>query len=446
MRLSLAAPASIIVDAPGDYELPPTRLQAAAWYAAFAVYAGLVAIFSFPSHDRVWGTWAVGGYLAAALIAFRWRSHGRDAALLVSMAGALLGPMTWLATRAQPTPDVQVVSRAGVLLLRHGTPYLDPAQIVGQTDPLAYNPYLPFMTVFGLPKAFHLPGLLGDTRLWVTAVTLTLIVLAFRVAGRSEPFRLGVFALATPVAAFPIAVGITDPPVLAIFCLTLALLARPGSSRRIWLAAVVLGMACAMKATAWPALPVFAVMLAARDGARVAARFAGAVAGTAALLFVSFAPAIITKPAALIQNTVLFPLGLTRAKTPAVSPLPGHLLATTGPAGHTLAMLLLVASGVAVVASLVVRPPADSTAAAVRLAIALTLMFAFSPTTRFGYFTYPLGILGWIALCGWLPISGWAAAVRWHLKLGPPRRTGPGGGRAATAKLPAQIPPGSAGR
>ena len=38
-------------------------------------------------------------------------------------------------------------------------------------------------------------------------------------------------------------------------------------------------------------------------------------------------------PAALIQNTLAYPLGLTRVRTPAQSPLPGHLLATHGPGG-----------------------------------------------------------------------------------------------------------------
>ena len=37
-------------------------------------------------------------------------------------------------------------------------------------------------------------------------------------------------------------------------------------------------------------------------------------------------------------------------------------------------------------------------AAAWRLAIGLTLMFLLGPDVRFGYFIYPLGLLGWLAL------------------------------------------------
>ena len=48
---------------------------------------------------------------------------------------------------------------------------------------------------------------------------------------------------------------------------------------------------------------------------------------------------------------MLFPLGLTKHKTPAASPLPGHLLADTGLAGHWMAVGLLAAAGLAFAAS-----------------------------------------------------------------------------------------------
>jgi len=110
------------------------------------------------------------------------------------------------------------------------------------------------------------------------------------------------------------------------------------------------------------------------------------------------APGLLATPAALLQNTVLYPLGMTLHKTPAASPLPGHLLANTGPAGHLAAIGLLIAAALAVAASLVIQPPADVPAAARRLAIALALMFLLAPATRFGYFAYPVALLGWSAL------------------------------------------------
>jgi len=204
-----------------------------------------------------------------------------------------------------------------------------------------------------------------------------------------------VFFAASPVIAFPLAVGITDPPVIALMFLTLALIARPSGLVR---AAMALGVACAMKATAWPAVPVFAAAMASRHGARAAWRFVGVMILVAGLLAVALAPAALLDPYAFLQNTVLFPLGLSQHKTPAASPLPGHLLAMTGMAGHWAAVALLVAAGFGFAVSLIVRPPADARAAAWRLALGLTVMFTLAPATRWGYFVYPLGLVGWMVL------------------------------------------------
>jgi hypothetical protein len=197
------------------------------------------------------------------------------------------------------------------------------------------------------------------------------------------------------VIAFPLAVGITDPPVIALMFLTLALIARPSGVIR---AAVALGVACAMKATAWPAVPVLGSMLAARDAARTAWRFLGVTIVVTGILSVLTAPAALASPNSFLQNTVLFPLGLTRYKTPAASPLPGHLLAMTGMAGHWAAVGLLVAAGLAFAISLIIRPPADARAAAWRLAVGLAVMFTLAPATRWGYFVYPIALAGWLWL------------------------------------------------
>jgi hypothetical protein len=366
------------VPAPTERWVRPRR--PVIWYGAFAGYAGAVVVFSGPGNDRVWGIWAVVAYAVAALVAARWR----DAALVVGVAGGLVAPVVWLATRVPATPDVQVVARSASLLLHHGTPYLPAGQMLNSID---YNPYLPAMTLFGLPRAIGVPGLAGDARVWLCLVSLGLFTLAFRVTRRTDAVRCGLFAVASPVVAFPLALGITDPPVLGLVCLAVALL-----ERTVWPAAILVGVACAMKATAWPVLPVLVAMLAYRDGGRVAARFTAIAIGTAAVLVAPFAGS------ALVQNTVLFPLGLTSIKTPAASPLPGHLLAMLGPAGQAVAVGLLIAAGVAVAVSLVVRPPGDGRAAVARIALGLAMMFALSPATRFGYFAYPVGLVGWLVL------------------------------------------------
>ncbi len=230
------------------------------------------------------------------------------AALAVAVAGALVAPLVWLATREPITPDALVVGRSGVLLLHHGTPYLPAAQLA-HGGWLAYNPYLPVMAVFGLPKALGLPGLLADPRPWLAAATFLILLATFKISRitsigriRVTPLGLAALAICSPVLAFPLAEGITDPPVIALTCLALALLIRFGGDS--WRPAVVLGVVCAMKYTAWPALAVLIVMVMARDGGRAAVRFTATALGTAIGLTVALAPAGILHPAAIVANTV----------------------------------------------------------------------------------------------------------------------------------------------
>ena len=381
------------------------------WYAGFAVYAACVAVFSGPGLDHWWGTWAAAGYAVAATIAASYRTRaGQLAALAAAVAGALVAPLTWLATREPATPDVAVVARSGTLLLHHGSPYLPLAQLA-HGGWLAYNPYLPVMAVFGLPKALGLPGVLSDPRPWLAAVTFLLLFATFLITtkaratalragtGVGAALTLAALAIASPVMAFPLAMGTTDPPVIALTCLALAVLTRAGH-RAAWQAAMVLGVACAMKYTAWPALPVLVVMVGARDGVRAAARFGAVALGTAIGLVAAFAPAALSSPGAIAANTIAYPLGLTGARSPAQSPLPGHLLATLGPAGHAAAIAALALAGVALAVSLIAAPPATPARAATLIALGLTALFALSPATRFGYFCYPLALCGWVAVTG----------------------------------------------
>jgi hypothetical protein len=143
---------------------------------------------------------------------------------------------------------------------------------------------------------------------------------------------------------------------------------------------------------------VFTAMLAARDAAKAAWRFLGVTLVVVVVLAAALAPAALTDPYAFLQNIVLFPLGLTKHKTPAASPLPGHLLAMTGTAGHWAAVGLLLAGGLGFAISLIVRPPLDAPAVAWRLALGLAVMFTLAPATRWGYFVYPIGLVGWLVL------------------------------------------------
>src|ERR1700757_1415263 len=150
----------------------------AVWYAGFAVYAAGVAMFSGPGLDHWWGAWAAGGYAIAAIAAaMPGKAWGGRVAIAASPAGAVIAPPIWLVTQEPVTPDAAVVARSGLLLLHHGTPYL-PLAALSAGGWLAYNPYLPGMALFGLPRALGVPG---DTRPWLIAATFLLLYATFRV-------------------------------------------------------------------------------------------------------------------------------------------------------------------------------------------------------------------------------------------------------------------------
>jgi hypothetical protein len=389
----------------------PERVDAG-MFGAFAVFAGLVALLSgFPEH-RVWGVCAAAGYCCAALISLsglpQWMSQWlpqwlprlfqrRDLTLGAALAGAIVVPLCWLAVAGQAMPEVDVVERSAVLLVRHGLLYETSAQVVSSHQVFGYNPYLPGMAVFGLPYALLGPGMWTDMRLWSGVTFAALLWLALREVGAPEAARRTAWLVASPLIAFSFAVSGNDLPVLGLICLGLAYArGRPVA------AGLALGAAAAMKATAWPALLVAGVMFARRDGPKEAGQFAMAAA---AVLAVLAGPMTVAQPRALVQNTILFPLGLTSVKSAAASPLPGHLLASTGQAGHDAAIALLIAVGLAIAAAITVRPPRTVEAAARYLALALALMFTLAPATRWGYFVFPLGIYAWLWLSG-LGLSG----------------------------------------
>jgi hypothetical protein len=371
-------------------------------YALFLAFATIDAIGS-AGEDRVWAIWAICGYAAALLVLWRW-GH-RAAAALVSVALAVLAPLLWLSVAFPLEDGMMVIQRSASLLLHHGSPYMTAGQV---SSWLSYDPYLPVMTVFGLPAALGVGGLVGNAGVWLAIGTVAVLVLAFRIAmpaSRHDAMLATAVAVASPVIGLNLAVITTDPPVLAFMLFSLALAVAPAETKaaaaRTACSGIALGIACDLKSTAWLAIPVMAAMFAVRDGARVAFRFLVALIATAVTLVALLDPAVLIKPdaaAALVQNSVLFPLGLTHYKTPAESLLPGHLLAAMGTAGHVASIGLLLAAGLAVAVSLVIRPPRDVPAAIWRLATGLTLIFLLGPDVRFGYFLYPFGLVGWLAL------------------------------------------------
>jgi hypothetical protein len=156
-----------------------------------------------------------------------------------------------------------------------------------------------------------------------------------------------------------------------------------------------------------------------------------AVTGTLVVVL----PSALLSPAAMVQQVIAFPTGRGGVETPADSPLPGHLLTALGPAGWYAAVGLLLIGALVVIASLIVRPPADATSAARRLAIGLCVGFLLAPAGRFGYLALPVVLVVW---------AGCAAPER-HTRVvgsdvsrtGEARGSGlaPSGGRSASATV-----------
>jgi hypothetical protein len=374
-------------------------LGAAGWAAAFPLVSRL-------ANQRLWGALAAPGYLlAGAAVLVLPRRIAARAAAAIALLGAVLLPLAVLAVHARAQSEVGVVERSARLLLDTGTPYLPHPAAVTEFDP-----YLPGMALFGLPRALlgragPAALLLGDARLWFALAFLGGMAATWRLlapaARRSALLPLALLT-GSPVIALSLAVGGVDLPLIGVCCLGLALAARG----RATAAGAVLALACALKWTAWPALPV-AVLLLRRYGGRPATR---AAAITLAAVTAVLLPFALTRPQDLWLQVVRYPLGLTAVHTPAGSPLPGKLLADLGPGGRVTALVLLLAGGLAVAGWLLLRPPVDAVGAADRLAAGLTVAFLLAPAGRFGYLALPAVLVGWPRLAA--PGRGGRAAHR----------------------------------
>ncbi|MFG2973741.1 glycosyltransferase 87 family protein [Streptomyces sp. NPDC048331] len=384
--------------------LSPTARWTTGWLLA-AAWALSFPLFSSLAPHRLWGWCAAVGYLAAAVATAVGR---RRAALAAALLGAVALPLLWLVLTGRGQSEVTVIERSGRLLLESGRLYVDrPAHVE------EYTPYLPGMALLGVPRAL-LGGdgsgdgwavrLLGDARIWCAAALYGCLWAARRLlsggpgcgqgsgpggeSGGGSARGLLPFLVASPVVALPLAVSGVDLPLAGLCCLALA----AAATGRPVLAGAALAGACALKWTALPAVAVAVALLAVRRGGRPALRGALVAAGGTALLVL---PAVLLQPAELWRQVFAFPTGRAEVATPASSPLPGHLLAELGSWGWYLAVGLLLAGGVAVAVSLVVRPPRTVVAAADRLALGLTLAFLLAPAGRFGYLALPVLLSVW---------------------------------------------------
>ncbi|MGW2372747.1 MULTISPECIES: glycosyltransferase 87 family protein [Kitasatospora] len=375
----------------------PTRLASLRWVQLLGclIAAGWAAAFPLVSdlaNQRLWGLVAAPAYAVAGLLCLTLpRRFAAEAAAVVALLGAVLAPLGLLAVTGRHQSEVMVVERSAHLLLTTGDVYL--AHPVVVTD---YNPYLPAMSLFGLPRQLlgnstAFARVAGDARIWFALTFVVCLLAAWRLLrptrDRAPLLPLAVLT-ASPLIALALAVGGVDLPLIGVCCLAMALAERD----RTVSAGLVLALACTLKWTAWPALPVAVLLLWRLYGRRPAARTALIGIGVSTVVLL---PSVLTQPQALRDQVVRFPLGMTAIRTPAGSPLPGKVLAGFGPTGHSVSLALMTMALIGVAIWLLARPPVSAIAAADLLAAGLAIAFTLAPAGRFGYLALPAVLVIW---------------------------------------------------
>ena len=296
-------------------------------------------------------------------------------------------------------PEVGVIERAGATLAKGHYPYYEVTNskgkvvhpVPGQSVVNSFVPYLPIMTLFGIPSEKKHDVVLTDARIFFSLVTLLVAGAALFLCpadGRRKMRALQVIAI-LPTAALPLATGGDDMPVVAFLLLAMVLAQR----RQPFASGVVLGIVSAMKFTAWPlaALALFAARNR-RGDRRPLTMFLGmlVVAGPVVV------PFALRGPWAFFDNVVLFPLGLSGVNSPAASPLPGHLIVTAFPFLHRALPLAVGLVGGAVLALYLYRRPPQTAAQVCNVGgVVMAVITLLAPATRIGYLLYPINFFVW---------------------------------------------------
>lgn len=378
-------------------------------YLASAVFATLLGVLSTQGAQWQWGYLTLGPYAAcgvAALVMARTVRRrvllARIVLLVAVVVGAVAVPLGLEAHWRHAQPEVGVITRAGQLLSKDHDPYHaydHNGHVVGELKGLpafeSFFPYFPLMGVFGLPSATtHKSNGLTDARIVMTLLTLLASgwALVLMRARPDQKLRVAQVLVALPTGALFLATGGDDMPILALSLLGVAALQR----RQVDLAGIALGVAAAMKLTAWP-LAAGALLVVRDRGGRSA--WWRVLAWVAAIVLATTIPFAVRNPVAFMANVFAFPLGLAGVTSPAASALPGHILTTLVPAlGHVLAPATFLVGGVYLARYLRRHRPLSLSQLLAVLAVAFAVLICVASATRIGYVIYPLNFALWSSL------------------------------------------------
>jgi hypothetical protein len=378
-------------------------------YALAACFALVLGWTSTQPAQWQWGYLTVGPYALVAVVAWivgrraRRREHLIRMLLLgLVVVGAVFVPLGLEAHWRHAQPEVGVISRAGQLLSKGKDPYRAykvHGHVVNEIRGLpafeSFFPYFPLMGVFGLPSAAtHESKGLTDARIVMTLMTLMASgwALALLRLTREQKLRVAQVLIALPTGALFLSTGGDDMPILALLLLGVAALQRRQSN----LAGISLGLAAAMKLTAWPMAAGALLVTRNKEGRSTWRRV---LLWMGAIVLVTTVPFVLRAPAAFMTNVFAFPLGLAGVSSPAASALPGHILTTWLPAlGHVLAPVSFLIGGYFVAKYAHRHWPLTLSQLLAILSVTFAVMMCVASATRIGYVIYPLNFALWSAV------------------------------------------------
>jgi hypothetical protein len=401
-------------------------------YGVSALFTLLTIYTSTNALYQVWGRMALlpfaFGALASAVLAWavrrvRRRQPGHEltkqqhrrawltriiVAALV-FAGALAIPMgfeiLWRfdhVAGSHQQPEVVTVEVGGQDLVHNKDPYVVPVRLhhpvkyhpPGQPDFEGFLPYLPVMAVAGIPSEIWPNNGLSDARIFFCLTTLGVAAVALYMcrADGKRKIRAIQALIILPLASLPLATGGDDIPVVAFLLLAIVLAQR----QRPFASGVVFGVASAMKFTAWPlaALALFAAY--GRKGER---RPFTMLAGMIVVAVPTIFPFALRGPFALIDDVVLFPLGLSKIPTTAASALPGHVLVSEFPSlSRALPLAVGIILAVLLARHLYRRTPNSAAEVCMIAGVVMAALIILAPAPRIGYLLYPINFMVWAYL------------------------------------------------
>ena len=410
----------------------PPETGDALLYGASALFALLTIYTSTNALYQVWGRMAllpfVFGALASAVLAWvvrraRRRQPGhaltrrqhrrawltRIVVAVCVFAGALAIPLgfeiLWRfdgVAGSHQQPEVVTVEVGGQDIVHGQEPYHPLVRLPhpvkyhapGEPDFEGFLPYLPLMAVAGIPSAIWPNNGLSDARIFFCLTTLGVAAVALylcRAEGRRKIRTLQALII-LPLASLPLATGGDDIPVVAFLLLAVVLAQR----HRPFASGVVFGIASAMKFTAWPlaALALFAARD--RNGER---RPFSMLAGMVVVAVPTIFPFALRGPFALIDDVVLFPLGLSAVPTTAASALPGHVLVSEFPSlSRALPLSVGIVLAVLLARHLYRHTPSTAAEVCTIAGVVMSALILLAPDPRVGYLLYPINFFVWAYL------------------------------------------------